>query len=588
MKDCGYSFIVNLHEKRSVKRLWPSKYLIAAAIFTLTLNAFQNPAQAGDGTITPNFSVQFNAETFFAPQISVPPQNDNYGAYLVMPPCIGEVKNDCVVSLEYTDAEGKWIKGKFKEYLPLKDLKWNDSDFKNDYNSLEDTVFAKARPAQNLPAGGRTGIWQLSNAKHAGGTDYAVTIGFPGASSNTSNPRADGSVISWYASDGFTMKLFPISYDINTPLATGKDASGNPTGGAASCSGSFGKASYSCVANNIHPFPKKTKFRISLNFKSTKSMLSGVDWYSGRLFNAQVNETSNSDNSITLAVEGSPTMVGTVQTEFPKNQTNFEIFKRAYEIYWDLTWGQKPYDFKEYDSFNRYSGAGFSTRDPGTASAWSILEDAFEFKYLFEEETWQVSSARMGPTDRDLTKNCASTDLLPGIISTNAVAANPSPPKWSAETSELIYSIASPHLRKDGALNSGVYELTIDKKLAECLWGLDPLKYRAAISVTAKDGTQKLSTTVFASTDKYLTFRAAGFSFSTSLIKVKLSKENGSSAVKTALPDIFLETIAQPIKTTPINEVTPKNTISIVCVKGKLTKKVSGTSPKCPVGYKKK
>jgi hypothetical protein len=114
------------------------------------------------------------------------------------------------------------------------------------------------------------------------------------------------------------------------------------------------------------------------------------------------------------------------------------------------------------------------------------------------------------------------------------------------------------------------------------------LKYRAAISVTAKDGTQKLSTTVFASTDKYLTFRAAGFSYSTSLIKVKLSNEKGSSAVTTALPDIFLETIAQPIKATPVIKATPKKTISITCVKGKLTKKVSGTSPKCPVGFKKK
>ena len=585
---CGYSFIVNLHKKASFKHLWSSKYLVAAAIFTLTLSAIQTSAHAGDGTITPNFSVQFNAETGFAPKISVPPQNDNYGAYLVLPPCIGAVKNDCIVSLEHTDAEGKWIKGIFKEYLPLKDLTWNDADFKEDYNSLEDTVFAKARPAQNLPAGGRTGIWQLSNAKHAGGTDYAVSIGFPGASSNTSNPRAAGSVISWYASDGFTMKLFPISYDISVPRPTEKDASRNGPNGWSSCAGGFGKASYYCVANKIHPFPTKTKFRITVNFKSTKTILSGVDWYSGRLFNSQVSETSNADNSISLAVEGSPTMVGTVNTEFPKNQANYNILKKAYETYWDLTFGEKPYSFTTYDSFYQSSGSGFSTRDPGTASAWSILEDAFEFKYLYEEETWQVSTARMGPTDRDLTKNCASTDLLPGIISTNAVAANPSPPKWNAETSELIYSIASPHVKKDGALNSGVYELTIDKKLAECLWGLDPLNYRAAISVTAKDGTQKVSTTVFASSDKYLTFRAAGFSFSTSTIKVKLSNEKGSAAVKTALPDIFLETIAQPIKTTPIKAVTPKKTISITCVKGKLTKKVTATSPKCPAGYKKK
>jgi hypothetical protein len=579
---------VNLQEKRSVKRLWASKYVVAAAIFTLTVSAVQTSAQAGDGTITENFSMQFLSDTSFAPKISAPPQNDNYGAYLVMPPCIGAVKNDCIVSLEHTDAQGKWIKGKFKEYLPLKDLTWNDADFKKDYNSLEDTVFAKARPAQNFPAGGRTGIWQLSNAKHAGGSDYAVSIGFSGAASNVSNPRDAGSVIAWNASDGFNMKLFPISYDISVPRPTEKDKSGKGPGGWDSCAGIFGKASYYCVANKIHPFPPKTKFRISLNFKSTKSMISDVNWYFSRLFNAQVQESSNADNSISLAVEGSPTLGGSVYTEFPKNQINYNVLKKAYDAYWEANWGEKSNEFATYDSFFRAAGSGLKSSDPGTVSAWSILEDAFEFKYFYEEETWQFSTALISPADRDLTNRCSFGGLNPGVISTNAIAANPSPPKWNSETSELIYNIASPHLKKDGAVNSGVYELTIDKKLAECLWGLDPLNYRAAISVTAKDGTQKVSTTVFASSDKYLTFRAAGFSFSTSLIKVKLSNEKGSTAVKTALPDIFLETIAQPIKATPIKEATPKKTISITCVKGKLTKKVSGTSPKCPSGYKKK
>ncbi len=574
-------------EKRAGKRIWQSTYLVASIAIIFTLGSIQAPAYAGDGTVSDNFSVQFNAETSFAPQMSVPPQNDNYGASLVLPPCLGVVKNDCIVSVESTDSEGKWIKGEFEEYFPLNNLKWNDDVFKADYNSIQDPVFAKARSAQNFPAGGRTGIWQMVSAKHEGGTKYALTIGFPGAASNVSNPREAGSVISWNSSDGFTMKLFPIAYDAQVQSPTKKDTSGKGPNDWNSCSGSFGKASFTCASNKIHTFPSRTKFRVTLNFKSTKSMLSGVDWYTGRLFNAQVKETLNADESISLAVEGSPTLVGTVQTEFPKNQSNYIILKRAYEVYWDLTWGEKPYNFTTYDSFYQSSGSGLSTRDPGTVSAWSILEDAFEFKYLFEEETWQVSTARMGPSDRELTKNCSSVDLLPGIISTNAVASNPSPPKWNAETSELIYSVASPHVRKDGALNSGVYELTIDKKLAECLWGLDPLQYRAAISVTAKDGTQKISKTVFTSSDKYLTFRAAGFSFSTSIIRVKLSNAKSDKAIETALPDIFLESTPQSALNGPIKATTPKKT-TIICIKGKLTKTVTAVNPKCPTGYKKK
>jgi hypothetical protein len=428
----------------------------------------------------------------------------------------------------------------------------------------------------------------LGSAKHAGSSDYAVTLGFPGAASNISNPRAAGSAISWYANDAFTVRLFPISYDISVPRSTVKDASGNSPGGWSSCSGGFGKARYFCPAYKIQPFPARTKFRVTFNFKATKSMLTKADWYFSRLYNAQVNRISNSDDSITMSVEGSPTKVGTVETVFPKNPTNYEILKKAYETYWDLTWGEKPYSFTTYDSFIQSGGTGFSTRDPGTAAAWSILEDAFEFRYFYEEETWQVSNARIAPSDRDLTRKCVSTDLLPGVISTNAIAANPSPPKWNAETGELVYNIASPHLRIDGSLNSGVYELTIDKKLAECLWGADPLKYQAAISVTAKDGTKKLSTTVFAMTDKNLTFRATGFSFSTSQIRVKLSTDKGDVAVKTALPDIFLEISASPKPTPAVTAAILNKVISITCIKGKATKKVTGISPKCPAGYKKK
>jgi len=113
------------------------------------------------------------------------------------------------------------------------------------------------------------------------------------------------------------------------------------------------------------------------------------------------------------------------------------------------------------------------------------------------------------------------------------------------------------------------------------------VQYRAAISVTAKDGTQKISTTVFTSSDKYLTFRAAGFSFSTSIIRVKLSNAKSDKAIETALPDIFLESTPQSALNGPIKATTPKKT-TITCIKGKLTKKVTAVKPKCPTGYKQK
>jgi hypothetical protein len=37
---------------------------------------------------------------------------------------------------------------------------------------------------------------------------------------------------------------------------------------------------------------------------------------------------------------------------------------------------------------------------------------------------------------------------------------------------------------------------------------------------------------------------------------------------------------------TPVKPAAKK--ITIICIKGKLTKKISNVSPKCPAGYKKK
>jgi hypothetical protein len=51
------------------------------------------------------------------------------------------------------------------------------------------------------------------------------------------------------------------------------------------------------------------------------------------------------------------------------------------------------------------------------------------------------------------------------------------------------------------------------------------------------------------------------------------------------------KTLVQTPSLNPKPAVTAKpaaKTITITCIKGKLTKKVTGTAPKCPTGYKKK
>jgi hypothetical protein len=70
---------------------------------------------------------------------------------------------------------------------------------------------------------------------------------------------------------------------------------------------------------------------------------------------------------------------------------------------------------------------------------------------------------------------------------------------------------------------------------------------------------------------------------------VKLSQDAPSKPVETQN--------SQAIVTAPATQEASKATTkfkkvfvkkSITCVKGKITQKITGTNPKCPVGYKKK
>jgi hypothetical protein len=51
------------------------------------------------------------------------------------------------------------------------------------------------------------------------------------------------------------------------------------------------------------------------------------------------------------------------------------------------------------------------------------------------------------------------------------------------------------------------------------------------------------------------------------------------------------EAAASPSPTptpTVVNPATTAKKTTITCIKGKITKKVTGVNPKCPIGYKKK
>ena len=167
-------------------------------------------------------------------------------------------------------------------------------------------------------------------------------------------------------------------------------------------------------------------------------------------------------------------------------------------------------------------------------------------------------------------------------MATNASAYSPGAPDFNKESQTLDYRVAAPHFAADGkSENIGTYGLSMRADLVQCLYGIKNIPARVEISITSgSTGESRGSTVELYRNGNWVYLSAEGFTFSAPTLKVKLVQPE---AVKTEVAKTEVaktEVAAAPKKVVAIKVIS--------CAKGKITKKVSGTNPKCPAGYKKK
>jgi hypothetical protein len=88
-------------------------------------------------------------------------------------------------------------------------------------------------------------------------------------------------------------------------------------------------------------------------------------------------------------------------------------------------------------------------------------------------------------------------------------------------------------------------------------------------------GDQKVATEILGEKNGWLYLSAGGFTYSSPTIKVKLEQD---APAPVATPTPTPSASAKPVI----------KTVTITCIKGKTSKKVTAVTPKCPAGYKKK
>jgi hypothetical protein len=149
-------------------------------------------------------------------------------------------------------------------------------------------------------------------------------------------------------------------------------------------------------------------------------------------------------------------------------------------------------------------------------------------------------------------------------------------------TTKMIQVVSTgTHFDVFGDLITGWVEASIRGDMIRKVFKLEPKSMsEAIIEVTSSDGTPQTATysTRYIPATDTVEIRGYGYHFSSITIRIKL-QQPPAIAPKTQ-SQISIAVVA-PVKASA-------KPVTISCVKGKVTKKISGTTPKCPAGYKNK
>ena len=460
--------------------------------------------------------------------------------YVNLTVCTDASSVACIADVWAVDSAGKKIPGKLVKSVPL------------DYGKFT----FKENVAINLPDGtGQGALWQIPGVINSAGKDtYFVSSQFMLAQpeKKAGEPISARKIFLSELKTGISpVEEIPGQYRLIQPRDNGTARASwvnwGDTGNWYLPDGSRCVGTDVNVCEAVREFPAGYRFGVSLRM-GTK--LSG--WYHGRLALPDVT-IKNWKTGQEISVEAEPVRLPTLNFSVP----NAEI-------------PQKVRDIVFTDRYFGKSGDGIREARINDGSSSAVMVDlaaafapAYKDKATSTNTTWAFKAMNYGQNSSDVQKCSDNTGNVAGLVTTNALTYLPGPPTFDKESQSLTYKVASPHYEANGSLASGSYDLSMRSDIARCLYGFSSAPIKAEISITSDEGEKKVATTIVNEKNGWLYLSAKGFTFSSPTINVKLSQEK----------------VVAPVAS---------KKVTISCVKGKTTKKVTAVSPKCPAGYKKK
>lgn len=465
--------------------------------------------------------------------------------------CETEASHDCVLSVAGKGSDGVSHKAIFVENFPGE----------NEYSFVGD-------PAYNLPNSSSAFIVQIPGVPHSKGDLYLVTVNVDGSKEfNDSQFR-----ISDFRAGIFAVTMVNGNYSVAHPNTDVANVSfvGLHTNQRVSFDNATGKISGCAQTTKTRcaltwPLPADVEFSMTLKLRTK---ING--WIHGRLSQVSAKIDAASDGDQFVSVSGKPVTVPTVFEWFhldnlPASVKQFYAndprFMSQGTGFGGTSWGVNPSILKDYIP---YTMQGF----PEAIAWYSAIGD----KATTAASAWSFRTIESG----NLPRQCNPSDnQLTGIVTTNSNMFVAAPPDFNREDQTLDYKVSSPHFLPDGSVFKGVYNLVMRSDYARCLYKFTNAPVSASISILSADGTSQVATTVLGERDGWLFLSASNFTFSSPILKVKLTQE--------AAPAVTPKEAASPTAKIPASA---KSTIT--CVKGKVKMKVTGLKPICPAGYKKK
>ena len=487
--------------------------------------------------------------------------NSTRGDYrALLPVCESEVDVDCIVSLEAINAKGEISPGKFIQYT---------------YNNAHPNRFEGDGIYTPLHASDPS-IWSLEGASHSFGSEYGLVVSLSGTFQMGEKKRTESS---------FSISLFPISRltteytqnDVNGyanyPKCIERYSSfGNRFVGCGGGAQEFGR--YRCALKMIesatcllqHGFPEGFRFRVEVRLANEPTGM-----FHGRLSNPTI-EISPKPVGTTISVEASSMRVPILYSG-----DQFENLPSEIQSYWNqcLSDGSCRGNSRQISN-NWKDPKGRNVQD----YALPFGERALKLIDRFASSVKDTSVAAPGSWNIKMLEadqmesaaQCFKTKRgFLGVVSTNSTSYSEGPPLFQDGT--LTYKLASLHFLPNGEVFRGRYDLILRSDVARCLYGFSSAPISASVSVITADGQNQVATTVVSEKNNWLHLSAAGFTFSSPRIEVRLTQDSVPLPKPAATPSTTFSPKGQGPKT-------------ITCAKGKLKKKITGENPKCPNGYK--